>query len=233
MALAQIHAEERQRDRLILREWREKQERLYHDERQRGQSAQTLLAIALEGLGFRRTDRHPWRKRMIPALVNSDPIGRGQFRKQFRALVKSIRRGDETAIDTLKRLVRDHPQWTAQEFAFDIARMARLSIAVQEFANTPDQANALFAKTQLIISDLANENASPARRMCAELVSFCWAEHWLLSSLAAINGLNKRPVDDIRRRTATHRRLALSLRTFAQIAAAERKPRRMIDVTWR
>jgi hypothetical protein len=156
-----------------------------------------------------------------------------KFRSRFRALVKMVRRGDESAVDTLKKLVQDHPTWAAKEFSFDHARTARLSIAVQEFANTPDQANSLFAKMQLIISELVDENASPARRMCAELVSYCWAEHWVLSTLAAVNGVNKRPMDDIRRRTAAHRRLALSLRTLAQIETAERRPRRMIEVEWR
>jgi hypothetical protein len=40
-------------------------------------------------------------------------------------------------------------------------------------------------------------------------------------------------LESSRRQTAAMWRLMLAVRTLAQIEAAERKPRRMIDATWR
>ena len=77
---------------------------------------------------------------------------------------------------------------------------------------------------ELITHDAAGENPSIARRLCAELVAFAWADHWIVAFSAAGKGLqNHGDSISIKRRNASTRRFTLALKTLAQIEAAERR----------
>jgi hypothetical protein len=204
----------------------------YHAERKRGQAIRTLLLIGLEAVGFTRYDRHPWRRRIMAALPSPVPMAGDEFKSKFRTLARSVFRGDQSAVEKLRKLAKAYPIQTAKELTFDIARTARLGLAVTEFSQR-FAADSLIAKMETLIVELAGDNPSPAKRLCAEAVGFAWGEHWILCMAAASGGVGKRSLEDIRRRTAAHKRLLSGLKTLTQIERAEQKPRRMVDVTWR
>ena len=79
----------------------------------------------------------------------------------------------------------------------------------------------LRAKLRLLVAELAEGPAPPsaARKLVIEAISYAWLELWTITCT--------HPEDQVRRGGA-HRRLMQSLRTLAQITAAERpRPRPM------
>jgi hypothetical protein len=118
----------------------------------------------------------------------------------------------------------------AAEIMLDIARVTRVAVAEFEFKHNQGDAETLFASMEKVLADLAGERPSSARLLCAEVAAVAWVEWWLLSLMAASSKFQTQTPEQNRRRTAAHRRFMMSLKTLSQIAAAERKPRRMIDV---
>ncbi len=150
-------------------------------------------------------------------------------RKEIRALMIALCDDDRSGLPRLQELSRLYPK----EFVCDIASIARSVFAKHLFpeAKDDDEPNArirteLQAQIVLNALELAGENPSPARRLCAEVAAYAWAENWILCS----TNVCTESTLTIRRRTAANRRFLYSLKTLAQIEQAEQRPRRMVQV---
>jgi hypothetical protein len=77
-------------------------------------------------------------------------------------------------------------------------------------------------------AELAGENPSTARLLCAQAVAIAHAEHWMVTMQAASHGMQQDHYPkSIRKRNAAHKRLMTWLKTLAQITAAEQRKQRM------
>jgi hypothetical protein len=203
-------------------------------ERERGRMIETLLTTALEALGFVRYDRGPWIRRMKPSADNGALPDRDEIRKQMRELVKDIAAGDKAAVRELRRLGSLHPDELVIELGPYLDRMAVHGGAMGVFEREKCRED-LVAHVALLVDELAGDNPSPARQLCAQVAALASAEHWYLSMQAGSKGFwtdQGNPVV-IRRRNGAQRRFLSALKAFAQIEAAERKRPRMIDASWR
>jgi hypothetical protein len=90
------------------------------------------------------------------------------------------------------------------------------------------QGRELMARMALIAGELAGENPSPARRLTAEVAGFAYGEFWLLTLVAAHEGVASQSAQAVMRRTAAQRRYLQALKTVSQIAALERPKRAVI-----
>jgi hypothetical protein len=228
-------AEDREEQRREARARREEQERLYLLEHQRGRTIETLLTIALESLGFARYQRYPWKRRhMKPLPDNGAPHNWDEIRKQMRELVNDIAAGDKTDVRELRRLAGLHPDELVLELGPYLDRMALEGIAMGVYEREKCRED-LVAHIALLSDELAGDNASLARRLCAQVAAIASAEHWYLIMQAGVAGFagHQGELPSVKRRSAAQRRFLAALRNLAQIEAAERKRPRMIDASWR
>jgi hypothetical protein len=112
----------------------------------------------------------------------------------------------------------------------------QLAINAFVFAESESEATRddLRAEVALLADELAGDNPTPARRLCAQVAAFAAAEHWYLCMHAAdvrFHGKQGEPAA-VRRRDGAQRRYLAALKTIAQIEAAERRRPRMIDASW-
>jgi hypothetical protein len=235
-------AAERAEERAALLAERGKVDQAYKVERDRGKVIRLLVTIALEALGFIRHGRNPWRRRstmsQLPAPTLSK-LDEKALREKLRDAVDDAAFMDPAAIETLRQYSRANPYAFATEFLCDIAQLARWALALAEYpkktgkdpARAVEQQKETVARMNLMARELAGENPSPARQLCAQVIAFASYEHWSVTMQSA----SSRFLSDLdpragRRRNGAHKRLMTALRTFAQIEQAERPKSRMVQV---
>jgi hypothetical protein len=149
-------------------------------------------------------------------------------RKRIHELIEKIAYADPdpAVIEELRRLGTLHPVCFAKEIGHSFATGARIFMS-EDMAKERKLKGQCYAKMVMLTRELAGDDPSPARRLCAEAASFAYTEWWLLTMQAARTGIRKEHPLSVKRRNAAHRRYMTSLKVLSQIEAAEVKPRRM------
>lgn len=147
-------------------------------------------------------------------------------RSEVKALVEEVKAGKPASLNALRALAVYHPALVVEETHADLASLARTALMHATFKDDMVLREGLRVKLRLLAAELAGDNPSPARRLCVEAVAFAWGEHWWISTLVAANQ-HSTPAW-LRRQSGAHRRLMSSLKTLAQLTAAERPVRRSI-----
>jgi hypothetical protein len=224
--LQEEEAEEAQEELRRVKAWEAEQDDQLKAELQKSERIWELVVVGLESLGFVRYTRNPWKRRSM--LTIKDKPTTAEARAKIRALVKQAVTPGPDTIEKLRRLAKAHPVEFVAEVECELFHLAAFTIGSEEFKRTKKRADDLIARMQLLAVELCDGSPSLARRLCAQAVAFCWAEHWILSSVAAVNRVgNDWHPRSIRKRDAAHRRFMKSLKTFAQIVRAEARPKRM------
>jgi len=219
--------QEREQERQAIREIEDEHRDAYQTERQRGQGIKTLVTIGLEGLGFIRYQRGRWKRRSMRALTsNGTKAGKKPVVEKIRQLVNAIVRGDQSAVPKLQAISRSAPRAFAREVEGAFPALAYYLLAKGEMPTDHKLRDDFVARMHLVAHELAGDDPSTARRLCSEAAAFAWGECWLLNMKAGAAKVDRQSVESSRRQTAAARRLMMSLKTVAQIAAAESKPRR-------
>jgi hypothetical protein len=228
-------AEEKQQERAERKLWEQEQVRLYREFKKQTAAVNRLLVIALNALGFVRQCRTPWRRSRVEKLPRRYPNrGDAEIRQRMRELVNDYCRGILTANDELHDLAKRYPQEYSAECEMNMREMAIQTLVNHELPKHDAHSNKLRvdwrAQIAIMTRELAGENPSPARRLCAVLVALADTEFFLLTVNAATHGMQTEAPSSARRRTFAHRRYLSALKTLAQIEQAEKRSRRMVQV---
>jgi hypothetical protein len=230
-----IERQAKEAERQQLREWRDEQTSLYRAEQQRGRGLLAITTVTLEGLGFARYARNPWKRRQMKALpIAVQKKAKAGVESLIPDLVTRINDGDSQALEQLRQLSAGYPEEVATAFAASLERMAEHVFVTHEIpGETADELqDELIAQMRLKAAELAGDNPSAAISTCAKAAAFAWAEHWILTMQAGGAGVRSDSPESMRRRNAAHKRLMVGLRTLAQIRQAESRTKRTIDGDW-
>jgi hypothetical protein len=221
--------EEKLEEQAAINAHRDEQARLLREDQSRWQATHTLLTLTLEAWGFTRYSRNPWKRRRMNEIQTIDNADNTALRKQFRSLVKRVVRGDADAVRELQAFSMAHPKEMARSVVFNVDKLAMQTLASTEYTQDGSWAEQFYAKMECVAFELAGENPTVPRLLCAQAAAFAWAEHWRQSMLSAATRGGERSKEQIRRQDAAHKRLMVSLRTLSQIAKAEAAIPRMPD----
>jgi hypothetical protein len=156
---------------------------------------------------------------------------------RMRLLVNAVFREEQSAVAKLQSMAKRYPDLFAMEVNGDIRRFAQTALVNHECATNEKLKCDVLARMEVIAADLAGDNPSVARQMCADVAAFCWADAWTVSMNVGGNGVQQTSPVATRRLSAAQSRLLRSLKTLSQIEAVEnRRPRRAqqtIDVEFR
>jgi hypothetical protein len=224
--LDQVERAKCERRRRENRKTAETERNAYEIERRRGESLRTLTTIGLQSLGFVRYQRGYWTRRRMrtlprPALTAEQEKG---VRAEIHNAVDRVWNGEFGAAGELTRLADRHPEIVADSLCTDLAYHAQKRL-LGEGDDRAKQGRELMALMALIAAELAGENPSPARRLTAEVAGFAYGEFWLLTLVAAHEGVASQSAQAVKRRTAAQKRFLQAVKTVSQIAALERPKR--------
>jgi hypothetical protein len=222
--MARAAAEERRQGRRERAEAEARERRTFELEADRGRGLVRLVAAGLEGLGFYRIGRTPWRRqrRMRPTVparpAKSDPLP-APARKEVKALLGRVKAKEAGAYQELVRLAQAHPALVVEETAADLEWAARSVFASK---NLKDAEFVLGHETQMdrLYRDLAGPDPSPALKLVVRMVQFAWSEHWMHSTIAAAREQSSSPME-LRRQNAAQRRFVTAIKTYVQVSAFE------------
>jgi hypothetical protein len=198
--------------------------RLFDLERCRGGAIAVMTAVCLQGLGYRKYDRHGWRRPMkrteLARRGAGDPAP--PRREEIKALAARVRRKEPGAYTEFSRLAELHPAAVAAAMRLDLAELARVAFARKAAGENPALEVGLLAKMRALFEELAGDRPSPALQLASEVLVFNWAETWTLSLSPAHHGFDQATPMSLRRRQAAQRRYLASLRAWQRIAQIER-----------
>jgi hypothetical protein len=227
-------AAERLWERREARDRDDEQRHLYQAERDHGEALKVLVAVVLEGFGYHKPQRRVWRRKRMGTMqartraqAPPEPADEQSIRAEMRRLVKAIGQDrDESAVERLRILAKEHPRFAAAVVRCDLPRRARELFAKNLFEGREEdraETDGLIAQMALRVRDLAGPSPSPALRLAAEAAGIEWAHFWLIMLFATArdNLCNEHP-RFTQRRTAALKRFMYSLRTVEQIRALER-----------
>jgi hypothetical protein len=228
-------AEHKEKERERRKAWEWEETRRYHEFKKRTATVNTLLVTVLNAFGFVRQNCSPRRKSRVQTLPRKyTNRGDAEIRERMRELVRDYCRDVPNAIEELAEPARRYPQEFAAELEMDMTGMAVKGLINYELSKCDAYSAKLradwLARIGVMVHELAGENASPARRLCAALVALADTKFWLLMMQAGSTGVRTEAILSTRRRTFAHKRYLAALKTFSQIEAAERRPRRMVQV---
>jgi hypothetical protein len=222
--IAQAAAEERQQERRERAAAEAEQRRLLELEADRGRVVVRLVAAGLEGLGFYRIGRTPWRRQRrmrptVPARLGRPDPGPAPAPKQVKALLARVKAKEVGAYQELVLLAERHPALVVEETAADLAWAARTTFANR---NLKSADFILGHDTQLSMMrrELAGDRPSPALKLVVEALLFAWQEFWMHNTIAAAREQTSSPME-LRRQGAAQRRFLAALRTYVQISTLE------------
>jgi hypothetical protein len=208
-------------------------------EQARGRNVSNLVRIGLEANGFVRYSRNPWKNRVMRSLLGPASLARAskiQVSIEIRQLIAALVRGDQTVVSRLQTNARERPAMFADEVELDLVQLARRTLADREFTDSKLRDD-LITRMALVTGELAGDNPSVARRLCAEAAGFAWAETWVLNMTLGANGVQQQSPMASRRLSAAQSRLLKALKTHAQVEAALnrrlRRTQQTIDVEFR
>jgi hypothetical protein len=228
-------AEEKRQKREQRIAWEQGETQRYQEFKQRTAAINHLVVTALHGLGFIRIDRGAWRRSRVETLPRRYPDrGDTEIRERMRELIRDYCRDVPGAIVELHDLSRRYPREFATEAEMNLSEMAVQGLINHELPKHDAYSNKLRvdwrARIGVMARELAGDNASPARRLCAALVALADTEFFLLTVQAASTGVRTEALLSARRRTYAHQRYQAALRTFSQIELAEKRSRRMVHI---
>ena len=148
----------KEEERQELREWRDEQDRLYQAEQDRGRAISQIQTVALEGLGFARYTRNPWKRRHMNALPNGETKKtKSGIHTLIPVLVERINDGDGEALEQLRQLSNRHPMEVAHEFCVNLERLAEDTFVHCELPSETAEGkrDELRAQMRLIAAQLA------------------------------------------------------------------------------
>jgi hypothetical protein len=215
--------EDRRRGQLERRRAEEEQRALLAGERDRGRGLRRIVAVVLEAFGYIQYQRNPWRRRAMRQTELARPDATPPGREAIRSLVARVHKGEQGALPDLAAMARLHPRLVASATCKDLAYAARLMLAARLSGEDRASEVGFTTRIDLVASDLAGEGASPALRLCAQVVAFSWAEYWVLSIVSANNLANTHPMQ-LKRQDAAQRRFLAALRAYSRIASLEGRP---------
>jgi hypothetical protein len=222
--MAQAAAEERRQERRERAAAEAERRRLFELEADRGRVVVRLVAAGLEGLGFYRIGRTPWRRQRrmrptVPARLGKPDPGPAPAPKQVKALLARVKAKEAGAYQRLVRMAGDFPELVVEETAADLEWAAKTTFLSR---NLKDAEFVLGAETklELLRRDLAGPGPSPALKLVVEVVVFAWLEHWALSTVAAARLQSSSPME-LRRQNAAQRRYLTAIKTYLQVSAFE------------
>ena len=210
------------------------QRRLHAAERDWSEGVRRVATAILEGRGYWRPQRRVWRRRRMGVMqtrTQAPPAPRDDaaVRAEMKALIRQIADGpDDAAVERLSRLVEEHPRGAAAVIACDLPRHARESLATLLFDGEGEEnatvRQALIARWELRIRELAGPSPSPEVLACAAAAAYEEAGYHLLGMASTANQDSFRTEHPrlTLRRTAALRRFLYSMRTLAQIKALQR-----------
>jgi hypothetical protein len=218
----------RERERRELAEAEAGEWELLEAEEDRGRALRQIVATVLEGFGFVRYARNPWRRRAMTTLATIDRKGTPPDRAEVRALVKAVEAGEPGALNRFRDAARLHPAAVAELVGIDLAELARTNIVRchltgdlrREKATVDLRREKATVQMRAMLEQLTGPRPSPVLKLVAEAVVFAWAEHWMLSISAGKYIASSTPMQ-VRRQAAAHKRFMSSLKTYTQIAALE------------
>lgn len=225
-AMDQERIQERRQTRQAIAEANREHRGARLAEHGRAEWIKRLVATALEGLGFVRYNRGPWKRTSTMNALDGNSRADDSILAEIRSLVRENQRGCENAIERLAVLSRSHPAAFAKEVSIDLWRIACTLLASNECPSDAKRRSDMQAGIELAAFALAGENPSPARILCARAAAFAWAELMILSAKSAAEGLGNQSVEATRRRTAAQRRALSAIKTLEQIAALENVTKR-------
>jgi hypothetical protein len=197
-------------------------------EEARGANVKALVIACLEGLGYVRYHRNPWRRTAVKALPG--PITR-PVRSRVERLVSAVKAGAPGALADLRAMADEHPALVAECTHADLVAMAETALVLAALPGDGHAAmrEGFHASFAAMAAELAGDGTpGPARRLAIQAAVFAWAEHWYVAAMAVTNPESTSNSGWARRQDGTHRRLMSSLKTLAQITAAERPVRRVV-----
>src|SRR5262249_38719795 len=130
-------------------------------------------------------------------------------------------------------LGKQYPEPTIEATIGDTYRLAKQAlrmVVIDDRSKEYDHVREGMAlKLKVLTLELAGEDPSPARRLCAQAAAFAYMEYWVIQSLATSNKWSS-PAQ-LRRLAAAHKRHLSSLRCLSQIVRAEQPRPRPIVAT--
>jgi hypothetical protein len=235
-AIAAEHAAERQARLEGFREARRRDEEVREAGRIEAGIGGLLDAVVvqeLNRLGYGRISRGPWRWRPMKAIDRdrSEPSA-----EQRAAAVAEIARlapvakksGDKASLDRLRELGRDFPDEVIEAVAGDPAGLARKAL-LQPYWGNPAAQDGLELRLGQLTRELAGEDPSPVKRLCAQVAAYSNLEFWMLQAAATKQGWCT--AAHLRYLDAAHARHLKSIRTLAAIGRLERTRPRVIHAT--
>jgi hypothetical protein len=194
-------------------------------ERERGERIRDLVTLGCEVAGFVRHSRHGWRKRrMGRTQTPARPSAPSDLEAEIRRAVAACKSGKPGAIARLRELGREYPAMVLDATIGDTYRWAKQALRMVLLADrSPGQdyvREGVALKLKTLALELAGEDPSPVRRLCAQAAAFAYVEFWLIQSAATANQWTG-PAQ-LRRLAAAQKRHLASLRALAQIERAER-----------
>jgi hypothetical protein len=146
------------------------------------------------------------------------------------ALIKEVKAKVPGALKELREIALSHPELIVKETYGDLVKIAMGSAIHCTFKDDDALQECLRAQIRLKIAELAGENPSPICKVVVEAAVIDWVVWWRVSALIEANPNLQLSGAWLRRQNAAHRRLMSSLKTLAQIEAAER-PRHAVIIT--
>lgn len=219
---AEIRQEARQREA--------EQREAYRDEQARGRLIRDLVAVGCELAGFSRYSRGRWRKRRMQALPTQplSPDDLAKVKAEIRQVLDDCKAGNPDALARLRKLGADHPDLVINATSADLFTLA-VQALLKRCCGDPDPKKAAFEEViklriRSLTAELAGENPSPIRRLCARAAAYADLEFWL-AQMVATNSKPFSPALD-RRLNSAHKRYLAALKTLAQISRLEQpRPR--------
>jgi hypothetical protein len=216
----------RRRARAAARRAEAAERRLFAEERRLLEGGRRLVECGLEGLGYVRHHRHPWRRRrtMTSDLAIGE-AGPPPAAADIKALAERVRAKEPHAYQEFRELTIRHPVAVVAAMRLDLARLSReilanRTVGGKEKDDAPNEL-ALLAQMKLIYEGLAGDRPGPALQLCAWDAAFCWVVRQALCTLQAHKGVDQATPLQLRRGAAAQREYLRAVKTCHRLAAIE------------
>jgi hypothetical protein len=223
--LEEEHAAERQAREEARREARRleaKQRAAYHTEEAFGRLLDAAVAHELGRAGYSRISRGPWRRRCPVKEIDAPgmtPEERARVMGEIKAAAKAARSGEKADLVRLRELGRLYPDAVIEATVGDPAMLARTAI-FHQYQDAPAAGEGVELLLDRLATELAGPDPTPARRLCAQVASFCHVEYWLVQMTATQH--NWSSPYQVRRLDSAQARYLKAVKTLTAISRLER-----------
>jgi hypothetical protein len=150
---------------------------------------------------------------------------------EIQATVTAVGAGEPGALDRLRELGQEYPAAVVAATQAEPGRLAAMILAkaYDGTGKIPAMREGTLIRFEQVAAELAGEDPTPCRRLCARRAAYCELEVWQLS-MAAAAASSPSPALDARL-TAADKRLMRALKTLSQIGKLERPSPRPVVAT--